>query len=223
MVTRHRHRFLRRIFRLAWIGVGIFAVTVLTLLAWSTSAPRLVHAGDTPAEVIVVLGAGMSADGTLHPPTIARVRHGVALYDQGLAPRLHFTGGSARPGGPGAGDQMAALAQALGVPAQAVSTENTSHSTLQNALFSAPGLVGTRHIILVTEGWHLPRSWASFRWAGSQRISLAMSERFGGFRRAMTMIPREAAAIWFNAGRLLLWQAAGWTGVDREDRDGWLR
>jgi uncharacterized SAM-binding protein YcdF (DUF218 family) len=128
---------------------------------------------------------------------------------------------STKPGSHPSATRRAAAAQAI--PGAALTVEAASYSTLQNALFSKPALDGTDHLILVTEAWHLPRAWASFVWAGDQRLSLAWSARYGPPAQALRMIPREAAAIWFNAGRAALWQVAGWLSVPRARRDGWLQ
>jgi uncharacterized SAM-binding protein YcdF (DUF218 family) len=184
------------------------------------------------ADVIVVPGAGMDADGTLHRSSIGRVEKAVALFQDGTAARLHFSGGGAVPDGPSAGAQMAALAQASGVPATAISIEGRSQSTLQNALFSQDALTGATRIIIVTEGFHLARSWLSFRWAGwtaGQRpqIALAHSTIFRkarpGRSGAVMMVLREGAAWPFNVARAAVWHAAQWTGTSRERRDSWLR
>ena len=181
-------------------AVGITGFTVLH------------QSSNAKADVIVVLGAGMSADGTLHRETVARVTTGVDLFQRGQAPAIHFTGGRAVPDGPSAGAQMARLAISQGIPAGVISVEERSLSTLQNALFSRPMLADAQSVILVTEAFHLPRAAASFRWMGYDRITTAHA---GRFRRnadgaiSITMIGREALAIWFNLGRAILWSATG--------------
>ncbi|WP_411890535.1 YdcF family protein [Yoonia sp. SDW83-1] len=159
---------------------------------------------------MVVIGAGMSANGTLHRESLARVDKGVALFAANLAPRIHFSGGRAAPDGPSAGAQMVRHAMAQGIPAAAISIEERSLSTLQNALFSKPMLADAQSILLVTEAFHLPRAKASFWWMGYDNILTAHA---GRFRRApdntisLTMIGRETLAIWFNLGRAILWSA----------------
>jgi uncharacterized SAM-binding protein YcdF (DUF218 family) len=122
---------------------------------------------------------------------------------------------------------MADLAVSLGVPAAVISYEDRSQSTLQNALFSAPQLHDATSIRLVTEGFHLPRSWLSFRWAGDWSLSLTPSERFRSMSPnsrypGLTMVLREGVAFWFNAGRVLTYEAGGLIGVDQRTREGWL-
>ncbi len=184
-----------------------------------------------PADIIVVLGAGMDADGTLHPSSILRVEKAVKLFQAGAAPRLHFSGGEGILNGPAAGDKMAELAVSLGVPRAAISTENHSFSTLQNALFSMPALQNADRIILVTEGFHLARAWLSFHWAAWQsgrriEIALAHSTIFRGgqgWSNGPKLLAREVLAIWFNLTRVGLWHIGGALGVEPQSRTAWLR
>ncbi len=162
----------------------------------------------------------MSGNGTLGQDSIGRVEKGVALYQSGAATHMHFTGGKARPEGPGAGDQMALRAIEMGVPASAISTENRSLSTLQNALFSKPMLTEVDSIILVSEAFHLPRAAASFWWMGYNNIQVEHSDRFRRTRDgriSLRMLGRETLAVWFNLGRATLWSASG------QKNDDWLR
>ena len=204
-------------------GMGVYLLSVTLIVAFAALWPDDLAESD----MIVVLGAGMDADGTLHQSSILRVKRGVELWKAGVAPRLHFTGGEGRPGGPSAGGQMAALAIEQGVPAEAISFEGKSQSTLQNALFSQPMLAGAKSLTLVTEGFHLPRAWASFRWAGDHDLHLVASERFRSVSAtarfpAAAMVLREGAAFWFNLGRAASWEVGGVLGVGDARRDGWL-
>ena len=213
--------------RLLLAGVALYALTVLAIAGfaalWGFPDPENME----PVDVIVVLGAGMDADGTLHRSTTLRVERGVALYRMGAAPRLHFTGGEGRPGGPSAGEGMARMAVEMGVPEEAVSWEGLSKSTLQNALFSQPMLADARSLRLVTEGFHLPRSWLAFRWAGDQELRLSFSERFRSESPSarfpgLTLVLREALAFWFNLARMALYALGGLVGVDPATRAAWL-
>jgi len=145
-------------------AVGYVAVS-LAMLAWTFAWVQADADDIQPAEVIMCLGGGMSPDGVLDPATKGRVERCVQLHAAGLAPVVVFTGGTARPQGPSAAAQMARLAQSLGLPQQVIVLEELSQSTLQNALFSFDLTPNADRFIIVTEAFHLPRSWASFRWA----------------------------------------------------------
>lgn len=210
---------IRRLVRWALaLGVVTGAGVVLATYAWplrpAEAAPR--------ADLIICLGGGMEADGTLDPATARRVETCAALYDAGRAGRILHSGGRVVPGGPAAGDRMMALAVELGVPEADQIAETGSRSTLQNALFSKPLAGEAQRVILVTEAFHLPRSWVSFRWAGFADVRLHASERVrhGGMPG---MLLRETAAIWFNAGRILAWQVAAFAGISESTRAQWLQ
>jgi uncharacterized SAM-binding protein YcdF (DUF218 family) len=166
----------------------------------------------------------MSADGTLAASTLTRVERCAQLFEAGLAPMIIFSGGIARPTGPSAGAQMGRFAMTLGVPQYSVIAEGLAQSTLQNALFSLPMIPNAERIIIVTEAFHLSRSWASFRWAQWElghpptSFTLVMSEDVrrdpatGDVR--WNMLVRESLAIWFNAVRAVANSVAPHDTVD---------
>lgn len=213
-------RLLRRLIVAAF---GVFVVTFLCVVLQTALMRAPPHDTLEPVDVIVCLGAGMDPDGTLHPSAISRVETCAALYLAGNAPVVHFTGGRGRPGGPSAGAQMSALAHTLGVPAEATTIEEDSHSTLQNALFSQPMLADAQSIRLVTEGFHLPRSYASFALMGPHTVHLTMSEPVRltpQGRWNWRVLLRETLAIWFNVGRYGVWLTMG--VFETEGRDAIL-
>lgn len=125
------------------------------------------------AEAIVVLGGGTR-------PRIAprpwyevneagdRVLYGSWLYKQGKAPLIIVTGGRADwygEGGNPESEDMAAIAQFVGVPASAIVQEPNSFNTRDNAVNTRQILVkrGINKILLVTSALHMPRSMEIFR------------------------------------------------------------
>lgn len=119
------------------------------------------------AGAIVVLGAKVGPDGEPSAPLLRRVRAGVTLFHQGVAPTLLLTGGSA-PGHPSEAEVMRALALAQGVPGRALVLEPHSRSTEENARFSAPLLrtLGAAEVVVVTDAFHLLRGSTHFRLQG---------------------------------------------------------
>ena len=218
---------LRAIRFLLALVVTTFLLTFAAVTGFAALQPFFEPDPFKPADIIVVLGAGMNADGTLHISSKLRVEKAVALYQSGAGERMHVTGGVGRPKGVSAGEQMGRMAQQLGVPEAATSFEGNSYSTLQNALFSVPYLKDAKRIILVTEGFHLPRSWASFKYFGAPDSALARSVAFRQTSPnlhfpGLTMCIREALAIWFNLGRLIVWEAMDVLSYDAQTRDAIL-
>jgi len=206
------------------LGVVTFFATLAFVSLFATLQPVFEPSLFRPADQIVVLGAGMDPDGTLQISSKLRVEKGVAIYKTGAAPRMHFTGGLGGPNAPSAGEQMAKYAHEMGVPSTATTFEGNSYSTLQNALFSAPYIKGSKRIILVTEGFHLPRSWASFKLFSKVEIGLARSVAFrqtspNARYPQVSMVVREVLAIWYNVGRYIIWKAAPLVNVTGDERN----
>lgn len=121
---------------------------------------------------------------------------------------------------------MAQLAGSLGLPQRATMIEGRAQSTLQNALFSLRLIPKANRLILVTEAFHMPRSLASFKWAGAPNLTSAITAPISvesGRTHRWQMIPREAAAIWFNLARAITFDLTGWLGLDEEWRITMLR
>jgi len=212
-------RLVRYLRRLVKLGIAAFVAMTLAMLAWTFLWPVPDVRGMKQADVIFCLGAGMDEVGTLDSAALTRVDRCVQLFEAGLAPVIVFSGGTAREGGPSAGGQMALYAQSLGVPVEATIIEGRAQSTLQNALFSLDLTPDAQDFIVVTEAFHLPRSWASFHWArwemglpNTKTFHLVMSE---DVRRTQPdnsvewrALVRESFAIWFNAVRALAYSVS---------------
>lgn len=139
---------------LLFAGVG----TLVCTSAWLIDRAGVVDDARR-ADVIVVLGARVQQDGSPSPTLRARVEHAVTLYRRGFATRLLFSGGIGDFGASEASVSRA-LAVELGVPAGACLVEEQSHSTKQNAAFSAELIraQGWRSVVVVTDPYHLPRA-----------------------------------------------------------------
>jgi len=108
-----------------------------------------------------------------------------------------------------------------------VRAEGRSQSTLQNALFTLDMAQDARRLILVTEAFHLPRSWISFHWArrvlGLPEMSFQLVKSENIRTDPVTgeiiwrMLARESLAIWFNGARALAYSMLPGAHVD------WLR
>ena len=119
-----------------------------------------------PADVIVVLGAQVRG-GQPGPSLTRRTRHGVQLFQVGLASRFLCTGGLGTVP-PTEARAACDLAQSLGVPASAIVLEEQAHSTEESALYTAAILRerGWTSAIVVTDAYHLFRTVLLFQSAG---------------------------------------------------------
>jgi uncharacterized SAM-binding protein YcdF (DUF218 family) len=153
-----------------------------------------------------VLGARVLPNGQPSPALRARIEKAVDLYHQGVAPRLLFSGGvGVNP--PSEARVMRELAVQLGVPSEACLLEEQSHSTEQNARFSAELLrsLGARRVVVVSDPYHLLRARQYFRLHG---FEVATSPAFLTARNMQLVdriywTVREAAALLLHPTVLL--------------------
>jgi uncharacterized SAM-binding protein YcdF (DUF218 family) len=151
--------------RLLFALVGVLTCGVFGL-AWRVDRFGQIDRA-IPSDVLVVLGARVFPGGVPSGSLQARVEKAVELYQRGLAPRLVFSGGvGVNP--PSEAQVMRALAVQLGVPAEACILEEQSHSTEQNARYSAELLrsMGARRVLVVSDPYHLLRARQYFRLQG---------------------------------------------------------
>ncbi len=160
----------------------LFALVVMLGGASLLGTAFYIHSYSEPdqmpqaAAIVVLSGPGANTPG-LSGETLDRVSRGIELWQAGHAPVLVMSGGGT-DGVPRHADRMMAFAEAQGVPADALLGERASGSTLQNAWFTGalPEIDPGAPVIVVTNRYHLPRAWASFRWAGFERITLAAAD-----------------------------------------------
>lgn len=183
------------------------------------------------AEAIVVLGGGTR-------PRIAprpwyelneagdRILYGSWLYKQGKAPLMVVTGGRADwygEGGNPESEDMAAIAELLGVPAANILQESQSFNTRDNATNTKQILEprGINKILLVTSALHMPRSMEIFRKVGFETIPAPTdflsvnNENNKGWGVILDLLPNaEALRNTTNAIKeyigLVVYQFAGW-------------
>lgn len=142
--------------RLALVGFRLLATAWLLslggVLLWG------MHDGARPSDAIVVLGAAQYA-GRPSPVLKARLDHGLALWQRGLAPHLILTGGK------GSGDTTSEAAVGRvymlrkGVPDSAMLLENEGRSTAES-LGAVAQLMSARRLsnaIMVSDPFHMMR------------------------------------------------------------------
>ncbi|GGB02916.1 YdcF family protein [Allosediminivita pacifica] len=175
----------------------------------------------SPYDVAVILSAGLRNDEVDSRPgmiTAARTAAGVALYQGGVVRRLHMTGDASYDPDIAVAWGMRDMAIAQGIPAAAISVEDRSQSTLQNALFSEPQLRDAGRILLVSSGYHLWRGAFSMAWAGVPIDRVCKSSAFDPvpFRGHSEILLSAIPKWWLNLGRALIWSAA--SGIGLQDR-----
>ena len=148
--------------------VGWLLPIGLVLIAALASVDQYGYADRAqPADVIIVLGSQVRADGQPGTSLARRAAHAAYLYQHGYAGYVLCSGG--------VGDHPPSEARAacgrvmdLGVPPAAIIYEEDAHSTEENAAFSARIMRarGWQTAILATDGFHLFRATWMFQRAG---------------------------------------------------------
>lgn len=147
-----------------------------------------------PADVAVVFGARVYADGRLSEAVGDRVATAAELYRQGWVRELVMSGG------PGDGvihetTAMKAAAVRAGVPASAIRCDVQGLSTAATVNNTASAFTGQR-ILAVSEYYHLPRIKLAYARAGLDVFTVPADAR--NWRRAWDLrsVLREVPAFW---------------------------
>jgi uncharacterized SAM-binding protein YcdF (DUF218 family) len=135
---------------------------VVGLTAWAAIARALAPTASTTQDhfdVLMVLGYPADADGNPTPTELARVTEAVEEYERGVAPRMIMTGGPAHNRFVEA-EVMARLAEAQGIPAEAIVEEPTARNTIENTCDSLRIMRshGWESAEVISSASHLPRT-----------------------------------------------------------------
>jgi uncharacterized SAM-binding protein YcdF (DUF218 family) len=141
----------------------VLAGLLLTvLLVWAVALGLVVLAGSRPqlrpADAIVVLGAAQY-NGRPSPVLKARLDYGVALYRQGLAPRIVVTGGVGAGDTVSEGEVARRYAMSMSIPDSAILAEREGETSAAS-MKAAAKLLRERNLhtaIIVSDSYHMLR------------------------------------------------------------------
>lgn len=136
--------------------IGFIAVIALLVVGYAVAVSLFLPKTDPlkKADAIIVVSGG---------DTRGRTLHGVQLYEQGWAPKLIFSGAAKDPTSASNAKAMLAIAAAQGVPASAISLDESSRDTKENAQGTKQIAGNYKTIILVTSDYHQRRVNSEFR------------------------------------------------------------
>lgn len=179
-----------------------------TALAWAALFPliQIYCFGSTDyrrrADIAVVFGARVYANGSLSQAVADRVDTAARLYRQGLVQHIIVSGGP----GDGLIHETEAMRRHLvtrGVPVGAIDTDRNGWNTAATVRNTAPLLRGQR-VLAVSEFYHLPRIKLAYAAAG-QEVYTVPAEASHWLRRwALGSIGREIPAFWAYYARAIL-------------------
>jgi uncharacterized SAM-binding protein YcdF (DUF218 family) len=157
-----------------WLPSTPLVASLLTASLERQYPPSAIGALPT-ADIAIILG-GFAAPA--RPPRVTveyseavdRATHGAALYREGRVGHLLVSGGNVpwQPPGPPEAVLVADFLVDLGVPRIAITLEDQSRNTRENAVNSAAVIAerGWRSALLVRSATHMPRALGAFRKAG---------------------------------------------------------
>lgn len=138
---------------------------------WMLSIGLVLFAGATPglhaADAIIVLGAAQY-NGRPSPVLQARIDHALRLYEDGLAPRIIFTGGVGAGDTTSEGEVGRRYALEHGVPDDAILIERAGLTSAESVTAAAALMKrdGLRTALVVSDSYHMMRLEVLVRRAG---------------------------------------------------------
>lgn len=170
-------RLARWLLRLA--VAGALSVLAINALVYFPGRSRIITADAArPAQVALVLGAGVYADGRPTPMLRDRLETALALYEAGKARKLLLSGDHSRPDY----DEVNAMRRYLqerGVPPEDLFLDHAGFDTY-DSMYRAAAIFQVDDVIVVTQGFHLPRAlWIAARLGLDAQGVAADQRRYG--------------------------------------------
>lgn len=159
---------------LALFLLCLAAVAVANLAVVFSTRGKIVspqEAARWDADCILVLGAGVRADGTPSAMLQERIDMGVALYQAGVSDRILMSGDHSNEDYDEV-NVMKACAMQAGVPSSAVFMDHAGFSTYES-MARAAQVFGVRRVVIVTQQYHLYRALYLARAYGLEAVGVA--------------------------------------------------
>ncbi len=200
------------------VGLVVLCLPVVSHYAVGSLEWRNPPLRDRPADAgaIVVLGGGLDPADAVRPKTelgshtLFRCLRAAELYRQGTPCPVICCGGTIAGTTVSESGAMADFLATQGVATADLVTEDGSSSTYENAI-GAARILGERRIskvLLVTDGFHLPRALACFRRQGVEAVAAGCSYKATEFHFGLrALLPS------LNAARGVDTAAHEWIGL----------
>lgn len=153
----------RRIWQTAAACVLVVATLFYTPVLWITARPLYFAEAPRAADAVVVFAGGVGESGKAGGGYQERVKQAIDLYREGLAPRMVFSSGYTFVFQEA--EVMKGLAEANGVPSDAILLETKAANTYENVLFvnRILELHEWDTILLVSSPYHMRRALLTWR------------------------------------------------------------
>ena len=193
MVTKRKR--LRRLLLFVLV-LGLLAASALLIInicMFSTTKGKIL-ATDTAAgfdaDCILILGAGVRDDGSPSHMLEDRLKTGLQLYELGASEKILMTGDHGRKEYNEVG-VMKDFATEHGIPSEDVFMDHAGFSTYES-LYRARDVFKAKRVIIVTQGYHLPRALYIANQLGLEAVGVSADLR--PYRGQLMRDLREIAA-----------------------------
>lgn len=165
-----------------WMKCGLLAVGIVLVLCVGINAMMLMSTDEyivgrdeaaqlEDVDCILVLGCGVDENGQPKGLLTDRLEVGIGLYNAGAAPKLLMSGDHGRT----EYDEVNAMkdyAMNAGVPGSDVFMDHAGFSTYES-VYRARDVFAASRVIIVTQGYHLPRALYAARALGLDAYGVA--------------------------------------------------
>ncbi len=188
--------------RLARLIVALLLLAILLPATAVIIYSRLDQAA--PADVIVMLGAGLEPGDRPGRAMSRRIQQAATLHARGLASHVICSGGTGAGRSRSEAAVCAEVLQRQGVPASAILLEERSRSTEENALYSMALIAdrGWQRVIVVSDGYHLLRARWLFGRLGQPVLTSPAADPPPAWH--VLYVLREVGALYWLSLRYLL-------------------
>jgi SanA protein len=199
MVTKHFLRSSIRFFTLV-LCLCILVLGLFRLITWLYSWPRTYTLENVPLRrLAIVFGAGLRRDGTPTPILRDRVDTAVKLFQQGKVEKLLLSGSSDNLNYYNEPASMRSYAIQQGVPPEAIILDYAGQSTYDTC-YRARDIFQVKDVVLVTQGFHLPRAVYTCNALGLRAIGVSADRQYyriiSRFFWNLREMPATVNALW---------------------------
>ena len=153
--------FLKTMIKCSFFILLIFFIILIAINTYvkNSAEDRIISSDEAVnlnADCIIVLGAGVRADGTPSPMLKDRLLEGIALYELGVSDRLLMSGDNTKKGY----DEVNTMKQYAidhGVPSEHIFMDHAGISTY-DSIYRAKEIFQAEKIIIVSQKYHLYRA-----------------------------------------------------------------
>lgn len=153
-----------------------------------------------PGITALVPGAAVRADGSASPALRRRAELAGRLFHQGRVQRI-IASGASRSGQPSEAGVIAGILTGMEVPEDAIEIDDTARTTFENIAGARRRLAPGAGLIVVTDGYHLPRTLLIARRMGLRATGAAPALSGASPWRITRALLREIPALLWYASR----------------------